>query len=299
MATLLGHIEHFDPAVEQWTQYVERLEQFFVANDVTGDDKAVKRRATFLSVVGRDAYNLLRSLIAPEKPTEKTFEQLVAVLTEHYSPKPTEVMQRFRFNSRARKEGESVAEYVAELRKLTEFCNYGVALNKMLRDRLVWGVKNASIQKKLLGESDLTLDRAIQIAQSTETAEQNLREMDGEAHKVVQYMSKKQNSAKRGENSANKREGFQREDRGSRRDQCCFRCGKTGHNEWDCFYKDSVCHKCKNRSHLAKMCKKSSGGSRSRETVTTRGGGNKKWQHVRQVEESDTSSEGEELAVHS
>ena len=78
MATaLLGHIDQFDPADEQWPQYVERLEQLFVANDVTGDDKAVKRRATFLSVVGRSTYNLLRSLLAPKKPTEKTFEELV------------------------------------------------------------------------------------------------------------------------------------------------------------------------------------------------------------------------------
>ena len=84
MATgLLGHIEHFVPAVEEWTQYVERLEQFFVANDVTGEDKAVKRRATFLSLVGRSAYNLLRSLIAPAKPTDKTFGELVSVLTKH------------------------------------------------------------------------------------------------------------------------------------------------------------------------------------------------------------------------
>ena len=68
MATaLLGHIEQFDPAVEQWTQYVERLEQFFVANDIIGDNKAVKWRANFLSVVGHNAYNLLRSLIAPRK----------------------------------------------------------------------------------------------------------------------------------------------------------------------------------------------------------------------------------------
>ncbi len=181
MATaLLRHIEQFDPAVEQWTQYVERLEQFFVAtNDVTGEDKKDKRRATFLSVMGRDAYNLLRSLIAPEKPSEKSFEELVAVLSEHYSPKPTEVMQRYRFNSRSMKEGESVADYVAaQLRKLAEFCNYGNSLDKMLRDRLVWGVKDPSIQKKLLSEPDLTLVRAMQIAQSTETAEKNLREMD-------------------------------------------------------------------------------------------------------------------------
>ena len=67
-------------------------------------------------------------------------------------------MQHFRFNSKVRKEGESVADYVADLRKLAEFCNYGDTLNKMLRDRLIWGVKDTSIQKKLLGEPDLTLD---------------------------------------------------------------------------------------------------------------------------------------------
>ena len=71
MATaLLGHIEQFDPAVEQWTQYVEHLEQFFMANEIIGDDKAVKWRATFLSVVGRDAYNFLRS--PQSRPTERS-----------------------------------------------------------------------------------------------------------------------------------------------------------------------------------------------------------------------------------
>ena len=173
------------------------------------------------------------------------------MLTGHYSPRPTEVMQRFRFNSRARKEGESVAEYVAELRKLAEFCNYGDSLNNMLRDRLVWGMRDAGIQKKLLSEPDLTLDRAIRIAQSTETAEQNLKEMDSEAHKAIHYMSKKQYNGKRGESSA-----IKREDRGNERDYRCFRCGKTGHDEWECYYRDSVCHNCKNRGHLAKVCKK-------------------------------------------
>ncbi len=50
MATaLLGHLEQFDSALEEWPQYVE---QFFVANDITGDDNAIKKRATFLAVVG-------------------------------------------------------------------------------------------------------------------------------------------------------------------------------------------------------------------------------------------------------
>ena len=57
--------------------------KFFEANDITGEDKAAKRRATFLSVIGAAPYKL-QSLIAPMKPTDKTFEELVAVLTEHY-----------------------------------------------------------------------------------------------------------------------------------------------------------------------------------------------------------------------
>ena len=86
--------------------------------------------------MGRTSYTLLRSLIVPAKPAGKTFKELIEVLRKHYSPQPTEVMQRFRFNSHSRKEGESITEYVAELRRLEEFCNNGET-DKMLRDRLV------------------------------------------------------------------------------------------------------------------------------------------------------------------
>ena len=101
---LLGKIKQFDPQQEEWPQYVERLEQFFKANNLTGDDKAAKHRAT-----GPEPYKLLRSLLAPTKPKEKMYAKLVAKLTEHYSPTPSEVMQRFCFNSRSRKAVESVA----------------------------------------------------------------------------------------------------------------------------------------------------------------------------------------------
>ena len=63
--------------------------------------------------------------------------------------------------------------------ELAEFCNYGETLDKMLRDWLVWGVRDANIQKKLLGKSELNLMKGIQLAQSMEMAERNIREMEG------------------------------------------------------------------------------------------------------------------------
>ena len=59
MAAPLGKIENFDPTQEEWPQYVERLEQFFEANDLTGESKAVKRSAMFLSVIWQVPYKLL------------------------------------------------------------------------------------------------------------------------------------------------------------------------------------------------------------------------------------------------
>ena len=58
---------------------------FFLAN---GIDDAEKKRAVLLSVIGPVTYKLLRSLLVPAKPGEKTYSELVAALSAHYSPPP-------------------------------------------------------------------------------------------------------------------------------------------------------------------------------------------------------------------
>ena len=149
MATVFGKVDEFDGTKEEWTQYVERLEHFFVANDIVD---AGKKRAVLLSVVGASTYALLRNLVSPAKPGEKSYSELVAVLKEHYNPTPSETVQRSRFNSLYRKSGESVSTFVAELRALAEFCNFGDSLDDMIRDRIVCGIMNSKIQQKLLSE---------------------------------------------------------------------------------------------------------------------------------------------------
>ena len=68
-------------------------------------------------VIGLEPYKLLQSHLSPEKSKDKTFEELAAVLTKHYTPKPSEVVQSFRFFSRVRQPGETVADFIAELQR--------------------------------------------------------------------------------------------------------------------------------------------------------------------------------------
>ena len=48
-----------------------------------------------------------------------------------------------------------MAAFVAGLRQLSEHCEFGTTLEDMIRDRLVCGVANSSIQRRLLAEQSL------------------------------------------------------------------------------------------------------------------------------------------------
>ena len=145
MATHFGNIEPFRRSKEDWEQYDECFEQYVVANNV----EEGRRLATFLSMMGADAYSLLSNLLAPDKPKDKDYSQLVDAMTRHLKPKPLVVAERFKFHRRDQGEQESVSDYIAELRRLADKCRFGSPLEEALKDQLVCGLRNAAVQKKL------------------------------------------------------------------------------------------------------------------------------------------------------
>ena len=67
------------------------------------------------------------------------------------------IAERFQFHCPNQAVGESVAEHVAGIRQLTRHCEFSAYLDDTLRDRFVCGLRSKMIQKKLLMETDLTL----------------------------------------------------------------------------------------------------------------------------------------------
>ena len=167
-----GTMKQFNPQVDDWPTYVERLQYYFVANDV--DDDA-KKRAILLTVCGVPTYKLLRSLVPDGKldADDVTYDSLVKLLKDYYDPKPSPIVQRFHFNSRSRGPSESVSAYGAALRDLALKCDYGDYLQDMLRDRLVCGVNHRGIQRKLLAETGLTYESAYTLALAAEASERD------------------------------------------------------------------------------------------------------------------------------
>ncbi|XP_071176322.1 uncharacterized protein [Mytilus edulis] len=194
-------------------------------------------------------------LLAPAKPGTKSLADLTKLVKDHRDPVPSEIIQRFKFNSRTRHSDESVRTFIAALRSLTEHCNYGDTLNAMLRDRLVVGIKSDRIQRRLLAEPNLTFEKALEIATAMETAEKNAQDIqasgtNGTFQKQINKVSKSYTR----NNSGNSKQGD------------CYRCGGN-HLAAECRFKDAKCHSCKKKGHIAKKCRnKSANGNFSEKT---------------------------------
>ncbi|XP_062400896.1 uncharacterized protein K02A2.6-like [Sardina pilchardus] len=246
MATaMVGTLTAFDSQTQTWEEYVEVLGHFFVANGITDEGK---KRAILLSSVGSRTYSLMRNLLSPHKPGEKSYKDLTDLLQSHYNPKPSEIVQRFKFNSRTRATTETVTEYVAVLRELAQHCNYGDKLMEMLRDRLVCGVADDRMQRRLLAEPELTFEKALKVALAMETANRDVRDLqlktlEGTVSKSApQLLVHNVESHYKGQGKATP--------------FTCYRCGGE-HMAKDCRFIHEKCHACGKKGHVKRVCKSS------------------------------------------
>ena len=188
MAGRFGELSECNQDSDDWIIYVERLCFYFEAHkslylpeDCTDPDKRTKilsrQRAVMLTQMGKKAYTLLRSLISPKEPKEVDIETLIKVMKDHQKPAPSPIVQRFQLNTTYRQSGQTVSEFIADLWSLAEHYDYGASLVDMIRDRIVVGVRDKRIQRRLLsgGQGQLTLKTAIEITLGMEAAVKNAR----------------------------------------------------------------------------------------------------------------------------
>ena len=92
-------------------------------------------------------------------------------MREHFQPRRIVVAERFKFHARKQQQGEPAACFLAELRRLSEHCEFGGLKAEALRDRFVCGLRSESTQRKLLAEDNLPLNTAFKKMQAMEVEE--------------------------------------------------------------------------------------------------------------------------------
>lgn len=246
----LGKIEEFDPTSTNINRYLERLEQYFIANDVPADTgERFKRRATLISVIGSKAYDVLSDLCSPEAPSEKTYSDLATILKDHFAPKKLLIAERYRFHN------------CIQLKHLASTCNFGTHLNEVLCDRLVCGPRNKKIQKKL-STKEHNFDKALKKALGAEAAEKDVAALSREDATPVNKLdsvgrqtyhprrTRRPPCEGRGKKPLNQKQNNSTSE--------CLSCGKTGHVHSQCKYRNYTCHSCGRSGHITDVFKSKS-----------------------------------------
>ena len=156
---------------------------------------------------------------------------------------------------------------MAELRKLIEHCKFQAdTLEEMLHDRLVVGINDDQIQRRLLAESKLTFKKPLEIAHGMETAAQNARDIQRAGNASSENVQMLKNSHRNDKTSNKGQRGpashpthivnktWTQAQHTNANQKPCYRCGGTTHGHWQCKFKDATCSYCKKKGHIVKVC---------------------------------------------
>ena len=158
---------------EQWKKFHSHVELFKGPLHEKDEEIKVTYLLLWVGDKGREISNTWADMTADDRkklgPHYKQFKDYV-------QPKLNPIFARFKFNNCVQG-AQPVEQFITQLRVLAEDCKYGVGVkDEMIRDRNVFGASSQKVREQLITEGEkLTLDKAIQIAQSYEYSQEQLK----------------------------------------------------------------------------------------------------------------------------
>ncbi|CAJ1053979.1 zinc finger protein 665-like [Xyrichtys novacula] len=122
---------------------------------------------------------LLQNCLGPEgqrifsilNPSETSYAAAISTLSLYFSSSQSSQMYRLKFHQRGQEPGETVFDFVCELKELLRSCNYGGPQEKLVLDQLIEKTNCTQLKSRLMLERGrLTLDKALVIAKEVESA---------------------------------------------------------------------------------------------------------------------------------
>lgn len=298
-----------------WKFFKTQWDNYEIATELHKKDKKI-RAATLLTVMGRECLRIYDSLKqnatesqtnqgtgtaaenaataqAPQpgedqiQPTVQPGEDpasILKILDGHFLPKKNVIYERYVFNSCMQGKEEPVEDYVARLKEMANNCEYGALTDQLIRDRLVIGTNNRDVRVRLLRESELKLEKAVDICRTYEMTERRLQAInptETENEAVHYNREKKSWKRKEEEQGTSRRRGEYQE----WSDKNCYYCAGK-HRKGNCPAYGKTCTICGMKNHIAKACRKG-----EQENTAEKRGKKKVHQVQEDSEEEETESD--------
>ena len=232
-------------AADEWEMWLSNFNAFFNAIDASlSPDKLALLRAH----ISCATYKLIKNA--------KTFLDAEEILKRRFVKPRSEVYARHRLFTRRQQPGESLSQFLDELRSLSLDCNFQAAdadtiTEEAIRDAFINGMASNGIRQRLLEFMKLDLSSAVNQARAMEMAQLH-SESYAQSTPAPTYptaaVAAPTDTPERGETVEM---AAKLSNHTSRK---CFFCGLSYHPLSECRAKNVTCHKCGREGHYARVC---------------------------------------------
>ena len=209
--------------------------------------------ALLLHSLGDDALRIYNSFTFDTTEEHRTVDQILGKFDDYAIGEVNETYERYIFHRRSQLDGETFEAFLSTLKNLIKTCNFcSTCADGILKDRIVLGIKDSSVQAALLRERKLTLDKCIDLCRASEHAHQHHQAMTAETvHKLhssqLQYRKKKPNSRNPVSAPTSRYKSSQKK-------ECKFCTFAHPFRKEECPAYGKTCKKCGLRNHFAEKC---------------------------------------------
>ena len=215
-----------------------------------------KKCAAFLTFIDSSSFKLLCSLCAPTKPEDCEYRTLKEKLDSQYGVKKLVLAERHRFYNYKQREGQTLSNYLVELRKLAASCDWTQdQLSENLRDKFVMGIHNERLLQQLLTQDHKKpLEELVELARTFEAAEkESLRRAEGSSAINSSTVTAAVTGSKPTKGIVSSQPTNKKQSGSAGR---CASCGGS-HLRSTCKFRNAKCRKCHKQGHIQRVCQSS------------------------------------------
>jgi hypothetical protein len=241
---------------ERWKLWKQQWNNFAVISNLRNQPEEY-RVALFFHAIGTDALVLYNGMkFSPEEDKDE-LDTVLAKFDELLLDKEREWFERWKFNCREQKEGESIEQYVNVLTHMAKTCGFcNCMFDSLLRDRILIGIRDKKMQDKIInqhGVQELSLKTCIATCKSHEATSSQMKAM-ASSYTHTEHVDKVQVSKPRKPTFA--RNGERREKTGRKSSppraarRCKFCSGSHIFKKELCPAFGKTCKQCHEKNHF-------------------------------------------------
>ena len=149
---------------EKWKLFKQKWKNYSVITNLRAQSREYQV-SLLLHTLGDEALKVYNGFQFATNEDVRTCDEIITKFDSFAIGETNDCYERYVFNNRDQKEGESFESFLSTIRSLVKTFNYCAnCVNSIIRARILLGIHDKDTQTTLLSERNLTLDNCIDIA---------------------------------------------------------------------------------------------------------------------------------------